>query len=301
MNLKDDEKAVLDGSEGIARQKAMELLVAYGEALGADCLVDTNNVCVSVAAGRFMDEKTNTIDSVLSRFYLDSDQEFEIPRAKAFTCRLIREMDPENWRLQGIERELHDLNLQTEKTCARIGMQLMHTCTPYLLGNIPAMGEHCAWIESSAVIYCNSVLGGRTNIEGMESATASMLVAKTPYWGYHLDENRLGTHLVNVEYDITSEMDWGMLGYYVGETVQEKVPVLNGIKSAPNVCKLKHHGAAAASSGGVEMFHIVGFTPEAHTLQQAFGNNKPEETLTYGNEERKIAYQNYGTWSWFCS
>ena len=294
MYLTDDEKAVLDGSEGMARQKAMELIVRYGEALGAERLVDTNNVCVSVTASRFtMGEipgDVNYVDAVISRFYLDSDVAFEIPRAKAYTCRLIREMDAEKWEIQGIEPHIHDLNLKTQAVCSRIGMQPMHTCTPYLLGNIPVMGEHCAWIESSAVIYCNSVLGGRTNIEGMESATAAMLVGKTPYWGYHLDHNRLGTHLVDVEVDVESEMDWGMLGYYVGEIVQEKVPVIRGIKKTPNVDRLKHHGAAAASSGGVEMYHIVGFTPEANSMDQAFGKNKPEGTLKFGEAERKIAY-----------
>ena len=44
MTLADDEKAMLDGARGAAKQKAMELLVRYGEALGAERFVDTNNV-----------------------------------------------------------------------------------------------------------------------------------------------------------------------------------------------------------------------------------------------------------------
>ena len=44
MNLTDSEKAMLDGSHGKAHQKAMELLVRYGEALGCERFVDTNNV-----------------------------------------------------------------------------------------------------------------------------------------------------------------------------------------------------------------------------------------------------------------
>jgi len=296
MKLTDDEKALLDGSEGLARQKAMELLVRYGEALGAERLVDTSNVCVSVTAGAYSTErpelKESEIHAYLSRIYLDSDEPFEIPEARVYTCRLIREMDPENWEIQGIDPVRHEINLLTEKVCSRIGMQLMHSYTPYLLGNVPVMGEHCAWIESSAVIYCNSVLGGRTNIEGMESATASMLVGKTPYWGYHLDENRLGTHLVEVEFQPESVMDWGLLGYYVGEIVQEHVPVINGVCQAPNIARLKHHGASAASSGGVEMYHVVDFTPEAHSLEQAFGRKRPAATLKFGRAERREAYDN---------
>lgn len=44
MTLTDGEKAMLDGARGPARQKAMELLVRYAEALGAERFVDTNNV-----------------------------------------------------------------------------------------------------------------------------------------------------------------------------------------------------------------------------------------------------------------
>ena len=53
-----------------------------------------------------------------------------------------------------------------------LGVQPLNTCAPYQVGNVPSKGEHCAWMESSAVIYCNAVLGGRTNAEGRESAGA---------------------------------------------------------------------------------------------------------------------------------
>ena len=42
-------------------------------------------------------------------------------------------------------------------------------------------------------------------------------------------------------------MDWGLLGYYVGEIVQDEIPVLDGLWSQPDLVKLKHFGAAAAS------------------------------------------------------
>ena len=44
MRLTDDEKAMLDGERGPARQRAMQPLVRYAEALGAERFVDTNNV-----------------------------------------------------------------------------------------------------------------------------------------------------------------------------------------------------------------------------------------------------------------
>ena len=44
MKLTDDEHAMLDGREGKAKQKAMQLLVRYGEALGVERFVNTTNV-----------------------------------------------------------------------------------------------------------------------------------------------------------------------------------------------------------------------------------------------------------------
>jgi predicted aconitase len=289
MRLKDDEKAMLAGDEGPARRMAMELLVRYGEALGAERLVDTNNAG-GVFGGYGPFTKQLSEEEVFFEFSLDSREVVEIPRLKAFSCHFEQAMDLEHWEMQGVSREAYEANKKSRSFAAKIGFQLINTCAPYLAGNIPVMGEHCAWMESSAVVYCNSVLGARTNTEGRESSTAAMLTGKIPYWGYHIDENRRGTHLVEVEYDMESIMDWGLLGYYTGEIVQDRIPVFNGVRRTPNLPKLKHLGAAAASSGGVEMYHIVGVTPEAHTLEQAFGKNKPVQTLKFGKAERKMAY-----------
>jgi hypothetical protein len=55
--------------------------------------------------------------------------------------------------------------------------------------------------------------------------------------------------------------------------------------------KLKHFGAAASSSGGVEMYHIPGVTPEAESVAEALGGGPPEEAIRYGVEERREAYE----------
>ncbi|HWX62633.1 aconitase X [Bradyrhizobium sp.] len=44
MRLTDHEKSMFDGEQGRAKARAMDLLVRYGEALGAERLVETNNV-----------------------------------------------------------------------------------------------------------------------------------------------------------------------------------------------------------------------------------------------------------------
>jgi predicted aconitase len=85
-------------------------------------------------------------------------------------------------------------------------------------------------------------------------------------------------------------MDWGMLGYFVGEVVQERIPVVTGQHGPLDLMRHKHFGAAAASIGGVEMYHIVGVTPEASTLEMAFGQSEPEAVFRYGNVERRRTY-----------
>jgi predicted aconitase len=140
-------------------------------------------------------------------------------------------------------------------------------------------------------VYCNSVLGARTNTEGRESTSAAMLTGKIPDWGFHRDDFRFATHRIDVEVPVESLMDWGMLGYFVGDVVGERIPVLVGRYGKPDLIRHKHFGAAAASSGGVEMYHMVGVTPEAHTLEMALGPNRPLETIRYGAAERRRIYE----------
>ena len=296
MNLTFEERAVLDGAAGKAKQKAMDLLVRYGEALGAERLVATNNITGVPGSStaflqKFYHQQGGGYDAIFSFFDLDSDELVDVPRAAAHTCHLQGGYDPDHWQLLGATPETFKLSQDREAFIADRGVQMLKTCTPYLAGNVPSKGEICAWMESSAVVYCNSVLGARTNTEGRESTSAAMLTGKIPYWGFHLDENRFGSHRIDVEIEIESVMDWGMLGYFVGEAVGERIPVLSGALHA-DLIRQKHFGAAAASSGGVEMYHIVGVTPEAPTLESAFGGHRPAQVLRYGAAERSRTYDN---------
>jgi predicted aconitase len=287
MNLTDAEKAMLDGREGRAKAKAMELLVRYGEALGAERLVETRNVAGTWATSRFMtDYIARGMDAVFSEFNLDSDEVVETPHAKVSSCQLIAGVDHRNWRIQGVPEEAADAQARAEEFFGRRGIQQLATCTPYQVGNVPVRGEHCAWMESSAVVYCNAVLGARTNTEGRESTGAASITGRIPYWGFHVPERRLATHECEVEFPVDDMMDWGLLGYHVGEMVEEDIPVLTGLRHTPSLIKLKHFGAAAASSGGVEMYHIPGTTPEAPTREAALGGKTPRRRFKFGEAER---------------
>lgn len=295
MYLTEEEKAMLDGRDGPAVQAAMDLLMRYGRALGAEQLVETNNVVASISATtpfmRDYAKRRGGMNGVFSEFSLDSDEPVEIPKVKTFTTHVQLGFDPFNAERMGVDEQTVQFYKKGEAYITGLGVQATNTCTPYQVGNIPTRGEHCAWMESSAVIYCNSVLGARTNTEGRESVGAAMLTGRIPYWGYHLEENRRGTHYVQLDVPVESTADWGMLGYWIGEQVLDKVPVIEGFSKLPNLARLKHFGASASSSGGVEMYHLVGVTPEANTVEQAFGGNVPVQRLRFGRVQLREAYE----------
>ena len=297
MILTDAEKAMLEGADGAAKQKAMDLLVRYADALGAERFVDTSNVAgVPGSSSLFLhnyykDRGGASYETIFSLFDLDADEVVPVPRMQANSCHLQGGMDPVLWREQGMSEEALAHQMQDEADIEAHGIKVLKTCTPYLVGNAPRFGEHCAWMESSAVVFCNSVIGARTNTEGRESTSAAMLTGKIPDWGFHQDDFRRATHQVEVEAPVDSVFDWGMLGYFVGGEVQENIPVVTGRLSSPGVIRHKHFGAAAASSGGIELYHMVGITPEAPTLEAAFGGRRPMQTLRYGAAERRATYE----------
>lgn len=294
--LSNAERAMLDGAQGPAVQKAMDLLVRYAEALGAEDFVETNNVAgVPGSSPQWVKEyyaaDGGDYRAVFSRFDLDSDEVVDVPRMNAFSCHLQGGMDPELWRDQGMSEEAFANFAGDEAETAAHGVQILKTCTPYIAGNVPVMGEHCAWMESSAVVFCNSVIGGRTNCEGRESTSAAMLAKRIPNWGFHRDEYRKGQHLVDVQVPVGDVFEWGMLGYFVGGAVEDTIPVIEGQVSHASLIRHKHFGAAAASSGGVEMYHMVGITPEAPTREAAFGGAARGERFVYDTAARRQVYE----------
>ncbi len=296
VTLTTEEQAMLGGESGAAVRKAMELLVRYAEALDAERFVETNNVAgVPGSSNQFVKDyyaaDGGDYRAVFSRFDLDSDEVVDVPRMNAYSCHLQGGMDPELWAEQGMTPAAHANFAADEREVAAHGIQIMKTCTPYIAGNVPVMGEHCAWMESSAVVFCNSVIGARTNCEGRESTSAAMLAKRVPDWGFHRPEYRKGQHSVRVDAPVEDVFDWGMLGYFVGGAVEDTIPVIDGRIGQQSLIRHKHFGAAAASSGGVEMYHMVGITPEAPTAEVAFGGAARGETFVYDAAARAKVYE----------
>ena len=266
MILTEEEKRMRDGAEGAATAAAMDLLIRYGDALACDRLCDVRNVAGTMTQPSPVKERLvreGGWDKAFAVINLDCDTDIEVPAMRVPTCQLQHGFGPDAQGIVPYPLKNIELQAEAESFYGRRGVNILATCTPYQVGNIPVRGEHCAWMESSAVIYANSVLGARTNCEGTASAGAASLTGKIPCWGNHRDENRHGTHLIDVRTPVDSFLEWGMLGYFAGGVAGEEHPVVTGHLARPDLVDLKHFGAAAATSGGVELYHIPGITPEA--------------------------------------
>lgn len=253
MFLSGEEKIMLAGEEGPATQKAMQLLVALGEVLGADRLIPIVSAQIAgVSYGNIGDAGMELLE----------DWAEQGGRVRVRSTLNPAGMDLERWQEMGVDQEYHDRQLRIIKAFERMGVEITCTCTPYLVGNLPRLGDHIAWSESSAVCYANSVLGARTNREGGPSALAAALTGKTPRYGLHLDEGRKATVIVEVKAKLATTYDYSLLGYSVGQMIGSGIPYFNGVSGA-ELDELKILSAALAASGGIAMFHIKGVTPEA--------------------------------------
>lgn len=272
MILNDYEKRMLNGDEGYPVQKAMQILVQLGEIYGAEKMIPVNKVHMPgssvVVAG---EAGTKLVEKMVEKG----------GKFKTFTTLNTGAIDLEQWRELGYSEETYKFQKRLTDAYIKLGAIPCHTCTPYLIGHIPRQGEHVAWGESSAIAFVNSVLGARTNREGGPSALAAALTGLVPEYGYHLQKNRYGYILVNVETELSEVVDYGTLGYWIGSKSGSKVPVITGISKNVSMEELKMLSAALASSGSVALFHVVGVTPEAPDVETAFGGRKPEETVTF--------------------
>jgi predicted aconitase len=266
MKLTQEEQEMLEGKQGKATKKAMEILVALGEIFGAKRLVPVTSVQVSGVSYANLGEAGL---EYLEEIAKDG-------RVKVYTTLNPAGMDTENWKALGISPEFAEKQKKVIEAFAKMGIQTTCTCTPYFVGNRPKKGDHISWGESSAVTFANSVLGAKTNREGGPSALAAALTGRTPEYNLHLDENRQAQVLVEVKTEMKDETYFGALGYLIGKMLGDKIPLVTGIKEASED-QLKALAAALPSYGGASLFHIEGITPNETT--------RPSEKTEFGEQD----------------
>lgn len=283
MHLTAYEQEMLDGLHGKTVQKCMKLLVALGTIYDAEDMVEVTNVHSPGVSYRVAgDAGLNYVKEA------SEDAVFCVPT----TLNTIG-IDEDCWKKIGFPEDFAHKQIELNQAYRKMGAIPVNTCIPFLCGNLPRFGESIAWGESSAICFANSVIGARTNREGGPTALAAGITGRVPRYGFHLDRNRKATYQVNVQIDLKDDKDFAALGYYVGKRVGSEVPVFTGIHRRPTLENYKALCAALASSGAVALFHIVGFTPEAPTLESVLGECK--ETITFDKAAYAEVTEKFGT------
>lgn len=163
---------------------------------------------------------------------------------------------------------------------------------PYLRPAEPRQGETIAWAESNAVVFANSVLGARTDKTPDLLDACIALTGRAPLAGYYLDEARRARVVFElVDIDEPDDSFYPLLGYLLGQREPARVPVVTGMSKGWSRDALKAFGAALATTSSTGMFHVVGVTPEAETLQQALGGQEPEAHVRLTVQDLQEAWQ----------
>lgn len=238
---------------GVDREIA-GLLARAGELLGTDEFVPADNVQIAGVS-----YKTITETGLELRRHFADKYTF---RSKNVTINPAG-MDMVDWEKQGIPREFAEKQKEVIKLYMKMGATPTITCTPYLIGSMPAPFTDAFLSESSVVAYANSVLGVRTNRESGLSTLLYAIAGFGPRYGLHLRENRDPSVIIDVKCRLEGVTDFGMLGYKLGELAKGRTPYIKGIKSRPTTEELKALSAAGAASGSMALFHMEGVTPEA--------------------------------------
>lgn len=285
MQLTADEMAMLRGDKGPAVQEAIQFQIEVGSFFDAKGFVPITHAHVM---GDIEVMGDGGLD--LLRDMGDKHAKCTVPTSSNAQCMHFHD-DPR------LRQDAGEIEKEKEILSRYKTMRIAPTdsCIPYQQVYQPKVGEHVAWGDTGTVIYANSVLGARTNFEAGKASFAAALTGRTPAYGFHLDEARAGSLLVDLKAQMTDTADWGALGKIVGHPHQDyfAVPVIDGYSRMPGSDELKHLGASLASYGSMAMFHMVGVTPEAATREAAFHGKQPQETMTVTDADIQAVYDGY--------
>jgi predicted aconitase len=270
--LTSDEQAMASGARGAGRAMALRIVAEAARLMGAPRLIPVASAHID---GCLYHGDSGTL--FLERLVELGDRIAVRATLNVGALDLIHpnrdRLDPHR---RAMARRLMDAHI-------KLGCTPTWTCAPYQAGHRPATGTDVAWGESNAVVFCNSVLGARTNRYGDFLDIACAMVARAPDYGLHRPENRRATVVVDASGLSArlrgADVFWPVLGSWFGRNLGTSIGVIDGLQGFANEDRLKALGAAAASTGAVALFHVAGVTPEAPDVATACGHVPPAETI----------------------
>jgi predicted aconitase len=270
LTLAADEQAIAGGRDGQGAAMAMRIVAESAKLLGAPRLIPIASAHID---GALYHGDSGTL---FAEALVDGGAKVSVRATlnvgalDLMGCSRVR-----------LEEPMRSMARRMMEAYHKLGCEQSWTCAPYQAGHRPAFGTDVAWGESNAVVFCNSVLGARTNRYGDFLDIACAIAGRAPDYGLHRPENRRARLVFDVSalppHFLAADHAWPILGSLYGRQAGNAVGVVTGVPRHPGEDALKAFGAAAASSGAVGLFHIVGVTPEAPNLGTAL-NGQPADT-----------------------
>jgi predicted aconitase len=281
------DRELLGGAHGASAAFAMRLLARFAEAVGAPRFIDIEAAHVDgcLYLGRA------SLDFVLRMTELGG-------KVRVPTTLNVGSVDLIHPELFRGSKEDAENGAKLMRAHVALGCAPTFTCAPYQSVHRPRFGAQIAWGESNAIVFANSVIGARTNRYGDFIDLCCAMTGRAPAYGLHLTENRAARALVEVASapdDWESEQVAVAVGHAIGRRCGGLVPAIVGMPPETSEDDLKALGAAAASSGAVALFHVVGRTPEAPDLETACGGLAPELRLRLTADDLRQAARSLST------
>lgn len=282
VNLSPSDQAMLAGEHGPAQKMAMSIITRMAEFHQAERLLDIEQAHIDSsiymgAAGLEFAERLAGLGATVA-----------VP-----TTLNVGAVDEHHWREWAVPPAWAEQAQRQMAAYAQMGCRPTWTCAPYQGDLIPKFGQQIAWGESNAIVFANSVLGARTERYPDLLDICAAITGRVPAVGLHLTENRAGQVLLPLvavpEALQRDDSFYPVLGHLLGKIARDRIPVVTGLTVQPTEDQLKALGAASASSGTVALFHLVGVTPEAATLEAAFQGQEPAETYPVTVERLRAA------------
>ena len=288
MHLTDKDQSLLNGEGGPAARLAMSILVQMAEVVEAQSLMDISaaHIDSTIYTGEAGLEFAERLAGLGARV--------AVP-----TTLNVSGLDEHGWQEWPVPPEWARGAHRQMVAYQSMGCVPTWTCAPYQTDLRPSFGQQVAWGESNAIVFANSVLGARTERYPDLLDICCAITGRVPAAGLHLSENRAGEILVRLagvpEAVQRDDTFYPVFGYLLGAIAQDRIPVVSGLSVTPAEDQLKALGAAAASSGTVALFHIVGVTPEAPTLEAAFQGRQPAKVIEVSMHDLRQARRRLST------
>lgn len=288
MNLTHIEREYLNGQRGLGARMAMSILLRMAEASGAENFIEISAAHIDSAL--YMGEATLEFAERLAGL----GAKVAVPSTLN-----VSGLDEQNWQQWPVSSAMAKKALRQMAAYRQMGCDPVWTCAPYQLQRRPSFGQQVAWGESNAIAFINSVVGARTERYPDLLDICAAITGRVPAQGLHLSENRAGHILIRLQ-DLPETMQcddrfYPLLGILVGKAAGDRIPVIDGLSAKPNEDQLKAFCAAAASAGGVALFHIIGVTPEAPSLEAAFQGRQPKTVVDISSTDVRRTYQDLTT------